>query len=82
MYNTCALLGNVQFAEICTFLNVQIELQDMTDACIGIEFVTDVKSTVRYSNSFRSVSVKIIQCVLEDGRTSRLETYKNGEKFR
>jgi hypothetical protein len=72
----------VQFAEIYTFLNVQIELQDMTDACIGIEFVIDVKSTVRYSNSFCFVSGKIKQCVLEDGRSSHLETYKNGEKFR
>lgn len=72
----------MQFAEICTFLKVQIELQDMTDACIRIEFVIDVTSTVRWSNSFRSVSVKIIRCVLEDGGTSSLEMYKNGEKFR
>ena len=68
----------MQFAEICTFLKVQIELQD---ACIRVEFVIDVKSTVSCSTSFCSVSGKIIQCVLEDGGTSRLEMYKNGEKF-
>ena len=60
----------MRFAEICTFLKVQIELQDLTDAWIRIEFVIDVKSTVRYSTSFRSVSGKIIQCVfLEDAGT-------------
>lgn len=72
----------MQFAEICTFLKVQIELQDMTDACIRIEFVIDMKITVRYGNSFRSVSVKIIQCILEGGGNSRFEMYKNGGKFR
>jgi hypothetical protein len=71
-YNICALLGIVQFAEVCTFLKVQI----MTNTCIRIEFVIDVKSTVRYSNSFRSGTVHIIQCVLKDQGTSRLEIYK------
>ena len=73
LYNICALLGIVQFADICTFLKVHIELQDMTDACVRTEFVIDVKTTVRYGNLFRSASVKIIQCVLEDRGTSRLE---------
>jgi hypothetical protein len=66
----------VQFPDICTVVEVQIELQGMTDVCIRIEFVIGVKSAVRFSNSFRFASVKIIQCVVEDRGTSRLEMYK------
>jgi hypothetical protein len=77
LYNIGAVLGIVQFAQIiCTFLKVQIELQDMTNTCIRIEFVIDVKSTARYSSSVRSAPVQIIQYVLKRRGTSRLEICK------
>jgi hypothetical protein len=49
----------------------------MTNTLIIIEFAIVKKSAVRYCNSFRSAAVQIIQCVLKDRGTSRLEIYKN-----
>jgi hypothetical protein len=46
VHGTCYTFPVVQFTEVWALLRVQIELRDMTNARILIEFVSDVKSAL------------------------------------